>query len=323
MTYQSIGRGEDALADLDRAIELDPDNTLIRTAMALPVGREDAHQQMGRREDAALADLDRAIELGPDTPTQLEIMSRIQRAQAYQSMGRHEDALADLDRAIELDPDNLMARTARGTVYEHVGRHEDALADLDRAIELDPDDIVARSIEGMARVERGKVYQNLGRHEDALADFNRATMLDPSLEPYVSSILGPLVKVYLTEGEPERAAAIFGAVTEVAPNSADAHNNYGFCLLPIDAHRAMEEFEVANRLQPDMLLAIANEVLAFHLLGRDQEALALGNSDKAKSLSPQSGSMWNIDANHTLRLSDWNDVHEYLRTLLAHIESHG
>jgi len=317
MAYQNMGRYEDALADLDRAVQLDPDNTLARLGVEFRIGREDADQQMGHREDVR-AGLARAI--GDSAiPAQMETMSRIQRARTYQDMGRYEEALADLDRAVELDPDNFITRVFRGAAYQNMGRYEEALADLDRAIELGPDNLPARSIEAMAHVERGKAYQNMGRYEEARADFHYSITVDPSL---ASEVSGTVAEVYLMEGKPELAASILEAVIKAAPDLADAHNNYGFCLLPIDAQRAFEELEVANELQPHMLLTIANEVLALHLLERDDEALALGNSDKVKTLQSGSGLMWDIDTSHMLRLRHWNDVREYLRELLAHIERH-
>ncbi len=131
--------------------------------------------------------------------------------------------------------------------------------------------------------------------------------------------LVPTALVRLREGEPEKAAEIFKAVISVSPAAADAHNNYAFCLLPIDPLHAFEEFEIANELLPNRLVTLANMVLALHLLGRNEEASNIGYSENTANLPAEGGIMWNIDDDHVLQLADWDDVHEYLRSLLTHI----
>ncbi len=88
-TYLQMGKFEDALADLSRAIELDD-----KYAWAI-ASRGQTYRQMGKFEDA-LADLSRAIEL--DDKYAWAIASR---GVTYLQMGKFEDALADLSRAIE------------------------------------------------------------------------------------------------------------------------------------------------------------------------------------------------------------------------------
>ncbi|MYT55966.1 tetratricopeptide repeat protein, partial [Streptomyces sp. SID7834] len=52
------GRYEEALADYDRAVEMDPQYAWARA------GRAQVHEAMGRHEEA-LADYDRALEIDP------------------------------------------------------------------------------------------------------------------------------------------------------------------------------------------------------------------------------------------------------------------
>jgi tetratricopeptide (TPR) repeat protein len=70
------GRYEDALRDLDRSLELAPDN-----AWALKV-RGDTYRALGRYEDA-LRDLDRSLELAPDDAFALRT-----RGNTYRALGR-------------------------------------------------------------------------------------------------------------------------------------------------------------------------------------------------------------------------------------------
>ena len=163
--YAKDGNGDhkDAIADFDRAIEINPQ-------FAKAYGnRGIAKSKMDDNEDA-LADYVRAIEINP------------QYAKAYSNrgvvkhnMGDHEGALADYDRAIEISPQFEGAYYNRGVVKNIMGDYEDAIADFDRAIEINPKDAVVYST-------RSNTKNNMGDYEDAIADCDRALKIDPTLE---------------------------------------------------------------------------------------------------------------------------------------------
>jgi tetratricopeptide (TPR) repeat protein len=89
-----MGRYGEALADLDRALELDPGYTWVLGE------RSEVYRRMGRYGEA-LADLDRALELNPGYTWVLG-----ERSEVYRRMGRYEEALTDLNRALEINPGN-------------------------------------------------------------------------------------------------------------------------------------------------------------------------------------------------------------------------
>lgn len=99
-------------------------------------------------------------------------------------------------------------------------------------------------------------------------------------EDFVNVALG-----HLRNGKSEVAAAIFEALIYVSPRDVDAHNNYGFCMLPHNPTAALRSFTRASEFEKGgNLTTLANTVLAFHLLGKDEEALALGSSGSAANL---------------------------------------
>jgi tetratricopeptide (TPR) repeat protein len=296
-------RYEEALADFDRAIGLDPNQPWI------VVSRGETYRLIERYEEA-LADFDRAIGLDPN-----QAWIVVNRGETYRLIERYEEALADFDRAIELDPEYGWAIAHRGETYLTVERYDEALADFDRAIELDPNNVT-----NLAR--RGEIYLISGSYLAGKADLDRAIEINPEFEFRVADHLVYPAVAHLKKGELEVAAAMFEAVISTFPNSANAHNNYAFCLLPVDPDRALGELKIADKLLPNRLVTTANEMLAFHLLGRDAEALALGYSDKIITLPAESALMWDIDDSHVLHLRDSGDVAEYLRILLTHIEQH-
>jgi tetratricopeptide (TPR) repeat protein len=95
----------EALADLNRAVELNPGDAQAITS------RSDTYQEM-KRYDEALADFNRAIELNP-----CNAWAIAGRGTTYLEMKRYNEALADLNRALELDPGYAWAitRAARST----------------------------------------------------------------------------------------------------------------------------------------------------------------------------------------------------------------
>ncbi|MBE2202474.1 MAG: tetratricopeptide repeat protein, partial [Anaerolinea sp.] len=132
---------EAALADLDRAIELDE-----KEAWAI-ANRGETYRLMGNYE-AALADFDRAINLYGKYPRVIWIIiNRVfgmgrryayaiaHRGVTYRLMGNYEAALADFDRAIELDENDWYCYD-RSIVYLAKSRLNAAEKDLQRAITL-------------------------------------------------------------------------------------------------------------------------------------------------------------------------------------------
>jgi tetratricopeptide (TPR) repeat protein len=95
-------RYDEALADLNRAIELNPEDA---SALAC---RGYTYWDM-ERYDEALADFNRALELDPENAWAI-----VSRGQTYRAMGRYDLALDDFGRAIELDATDASAIAGRG-----------------------------------------------------------------------------------------------------------------------------------------------------------------------------------------------------------------
>ncbi|WP_369170085.1 tetratricopeptide repeat protein [Streptomyces sp. R28] len=150
-----------ALDDLDRAIRLNPTDDFAWASRGAT--------RLSRHElDKALTDLDRAVELKPDYPWAL-----VRRARVHRALGDPDRQLADLDRAVAVDPDWAWVRCERGDALRATGRDEEALADYDHALALEPD-------YDSARASRGASLANLGHHEEALADLDRVLERRPS-----------------------------------------------------------------------------------------------------------------------------------------------
>jgi serine/threonine protein kinase len=158
-TYDTLGSHDEALADFDAAIRLDPNHANAY------VNRGKTYHVLGNHTQA-LVDLDAAIRLDSSYAPAYSIRGNIHRA-----LGHYAEAMAGHDAAIGLDPSYAPAYSNRGATRAALGRHAEALADLDAAIRLDP------SYAG-AYYNRGATYAALERHAEAMAEFDSALRLD-------------------------------------------------------------------------------------------------------------------------------------------------
>ncbi|HEX3114118.1 MAG TPA: tetratricopeptide repeat protein [Bradyrhizobium sp.] len=139
------GRTEEALAEFDSAIALDPHNADALYNRGLLHQGEKQHQ-------LAIDDFTAASGLTPQRAEPL-----LGRAISYLAVDKVKEAAVDLDEAAQADPQNGQIWTSRGLAYERLGDKTKAAGSYGRAINLRPRDEAARS--GFARVG-GKPGQN-------------------------------------------------------------------------------------------------------------------------------------------------------------------
>jgi tetratricopeptide (TPR) repeat protein len=131
------GKNDEALAEFDAALTLDPYNTQALYGRGLIYQGQNRHQQ-------AIEDFTAANGL---TPQRVEPL--LGRATSYLAVDKAKEAAADLDEAVQADPNSAQAWTTRGQVYERLGDKTKAAASYGRAVALRPRDEAARS--GLAR----------------------------------------------------------------------------------------------------------------------------------------------------------------------------
>jgi Flp pilus assembly protein TadD len=160
-SYVDVGRVDEAIAQLERAIQLAP-----RSARA--------HNEMGgallraKRVAEAVRSFQRAAAL---RPTDARLQYNLGRA-----LGMANDraaAAAALERALALDPGLAEAHDELGVLLFTAGRLREAVVHLTRAVELSPESSMFRSDLGGALAEQGQV-------EAAVTHLRRALELDPA-----------------------------------------------------------------------------------------------------------------------------------------------
>ena len=136
-TLARSGKADEALAEFDRALALDPYNVTALYGRGLIYQAERQHEQ-------AIADFTAASGL---TPQRIEPL--LARATSYLAIDKPKEAASDLDEAIQAEPNNAPAWSARGAAYERLGDKAKAFASYSRALALRPRDEAARS--GLSR----------------------------------------------------------------------------------------------------------------------------------------------------------------------------
>ena len=120
----SMGRLDEAIAELKQALELDP--------LALPVGSNiGLLLYLARRYDEALAQFRRNLDMDRSF-----VYTNWQIALAYEQLGRYDEAIAALQKAIALSGNSVLPRVLLARTYALSGRKTEASALLDELIEL-------------------------------------------------------------------------------------------------------------------------------------------------------------------------------------------
>jgi Tfp pilus assembly protein PilF len=153
---------QQAIADLDRAIRLNPND-----AEAYNI-RGNVWDDLGDA-DRALADYEQAIRIDPNNPGPLR-----DRGILWRRKGALNRALVDLDRAIRLSFSNAQIYSDRGLLWYEKGHHDRALADFRRAVKIDPDFAIAY-------INRGVVAHRRRAIDRASPELDQAIHVDPSV----------------------------------------------------------------------------------------------------------------------------------------------
>jgi TolB-like protein/Tfp pilus assembly protein PilF len=115
----TMGRHDEALAQIRRAQELNPTSLIINSWVAMI-------QCYGNRLDSALEDGKYAVQLDPDFP-----VSHFFLAIVYRRKGMFKEAIAEYQRAVELDKDSITYLTGLGEAYAISGQPDKARKILD------------------------------------------------------------------------------------------------------------------------------------------------------------------------------------------------
>ena len=264
-----LGDPERSLADLQRAIELDPTELyayivrarLFQAAGCLEAGREDfatiVRQYSAAEDGQTLLDAaqllwDVAAEFnepdyvhsGVDVAERAAALmispyeAQVLQGKALASVGRLDEALDVLTLSVEGYRLNFEAHLFRGFVNRRLGNTQAALDDFEYAIRRRPRSAEARAALGITLFDSGQV-------EKGLETLNEAVQLDED-EGYAYQWRGQALLQY---GKPEAARADFERAILAGLDSADVYVGKAVAELALgNRERAVEVLsEIRNR----------------------------------------------------------------------------
>jgi tetratricopeptide (TPR) repeat protein len=259
-SFLNLGRYEDALACMDKAVELDPDDARGWS------NRASALMAHGRLEKA-LEDFDRAIGLESANAT-----LHSNRGLCLSAMGRHDDAMISHSEAVRLAADDAYVHARRGCSLQKVARMDDAVGAFSEAVRLQP-------TLGTAWLDMGKTLSAVGRWGEAVRALERAVALLPSdaeiphfLETARGAVARNLEGVPLGQGS---------AKSEASPGAVELYQQ---ALRSRDASTSLRLLDRAVADSPGFHEAWSCRGEQLCLLNRPEDALA--SFDRSLAISP-------------------------------------
>lgn len=180
-TKQSYFR-EKAMQELDKAIDLEPNETILYTS------RADMNVLL-KRPDRAMDDINNAIAKDPKSPFPYHSLGNLNSM-----LGNFEQAVTNYSRAMELAPQMVPSLLNRGLMYLKLHLWDKAIQDFDRVISMQPRLAIAY-------VNRARVLADLGHLEQAYIDLDRAI----ALNPYEYEVYTERGKILRRQGKPKEA----------------------------------------------------------------------------------------------------------------------
>ena len=233
------GAVDRAIADLDTALNLDPDYAgawLSRGGLRL--GRGDL--------ETAIEDFTQALRLAPE-----DFRAYINRGIALRRLNHPGAALADYHQALAIAPQDPRVHVNIGNIHADAGRYEAAITRYDEAIRLAPDNAAAR-------FNRGRVLCDLARYPEAIADLGQAIGLHPGY-----------LKAHLKRAEAlERTGDFTGALADYSTAITLAPDRFEGYLRRGDLHERMGSFAEARDDFDAAVRRAPNRYESYHRRGR-------------------------------------------------------
>ena len=254
-------RREDALADLDRLQELDPDDPEMVYARAVTLG------ELGRLEESEVAHR-RFMEVAAASPEPgLAARACAVYALAFRDYAEDaERAESEMERCLEAHPGDPFVVQQLLSAYDEADRSEEALALVRSRFEASPEDL-------SLRVPLANRLRNMGRSEEA-----EALLVDAVEESGGMGERLALAEFYRSGGDPARALELAEQIFEMMGGPRNDQARFSYADILLDAQELERAEEVAVGIEdPVYRQLIAGRIL----LVRGDAAGALATLDAA------------------------------------------
>lgn len=260
------GNQEQQIALLEKAVTVNPDLRMARTALA------DAYRTRGDYQRAA---------------TQYEASTRLDKYSlsnhynlglSYQFLNRLQDAAASYLKALQLNPKDVKSNMNLGVVYLALGDNNSAILYLQKATQLDPANFQAWSNLGVAFDSKGSVA-------DAEATYRKAIELNSNDQV----VLQNLAQNLISQKKSDEAIQIMQQALAKSDTPA-AHKRYGDALVSAKKFdEAIAQYDLAIKADPQYTSALAER--GFAMIGKFTANLQLDDKLRTGALESWKSSL--------------------------------
>ena len=271
MALHQLGRFDDALAALESAHKLDPEDPTIASAAAMtalltddkarsnPYARTARHlgtspwfnaafdlmKTAGPEISSIFPSQDSGHEVTGSEPStgwsSSSSTDHIRRALGHFEKGEDGQAIDELDTLVRLEPENADAHLLRGIVQGYLGMYGSVIADMSEALRIDPGNAATYYFRGMAYGERDEL-------DEAIADMNAVIQLEPS-HGDAHRIRGDCRRY---RSEYDLAISDFDIALRIDADDAASLRSRGAAYrMKLEFERAIADYDAALRLEPE------------------------------------------------------------------------
>ncbi|MGD1936017.1 MAG: tetratricopeptide repeat protein [Cyanophyceae cyanobacterium] len=296
---------EDALRSLQKALDITPDDYIIRFAVSALLhelgeykGAVDGYdkvlkidpnqydawrlsglalEELGKAEKA-LDRYDQALKVNPDWHEILGLCGM-----ALCKLGRYEEAISKFALFVEAEPNSYRFLGVYGSALFELGRYEEAISIYDKFIKLSPD-----TYEQLGVWCRAASLMNIGRYKEAIIDYDRLLKTphnDPEFRLPTERAWKQRGIALENLGLSEDAIASYERAIEIKLDDHEAWTNRGMALVDLDRFEdAIASYDKALEIKPDYHDAWYDKACCYGLQGKAD--LAIENLARAIDLSP-------------------------------------
>lgn len=267
--YYRLGRYQEALVELRRAVSLRPGHADARYALGLVL-----YSGLGR-DDEAVTELEQAAAQHAQRADVRHLLGA-----AYLSLNRPARAVEVLLEAATLEPDSWQIRHRLGLAYARRGQTVEAGGAFGEAARLAP-------YKPQPHLKLARIHAHAGRVEAARRErmlFERWTPVEDEVLRYEQEIRQSpnssearylLGQAYVEQGRLAEALARFRQAVELDTTYARAYYGIGAVLhLRGDVPEAILSYKKAARLAPDMVPLLADLGQAYQQTGQYGQSIA-------------------------------------------------
>ncbi len=249
--YNLLGKYDEAIADLDKAIQLSKESAVSY------FNRGTAYEHLGQYEKA-IEDYTEALRIQPDFA-----IGYVDRGALFCRMGEYDMAYNDLTRALKLNPNLAETYYNLGVLFFQLKNYGLAVEQYEHALKLDP------YLTG-AYVSRADIYFINGDYTRAIEYYTKALVVD-SL--YVDAYYNRAI-AFTQMGQLEKALEDYNRTIMLNPRHAQAYNNRGNIFLRYNNFdKALADYRQAITFDSNYVQAYYNRAVAYYRLGMLDSAL--------------------------------------------------